>query len=98
MKLIERLIEEGGSVHEISIRNYAVKHYENVTRLTGRHFPSYVENSTTKSKSRECAVCSQKKNDNGKRIRRQTRFQCDECNVGLCAVPCFKIYHTYVVF
>ena len=97
MKLIERLIEEGSSVQEPppNVRSYVVKHPENVTRLTGRHFPSYVEkNDAKKAKPRICAVCSQKKNANGKRIRRETRFQCEECDVGLCAAPCFKLYHT----
>lgn len=99
MKLIERLIEEGDSVHEQNVRKYSVKHVENVARLTGRHFPSHVENTEKrKAKARQCVVCSQKKNENGKRIRRETRFQCDDCNVGLCAAPCFKIYHTHLDF
>ncbi|GFY28517.1 hypothetical protein TNCV_1971701 [Trichonephila clavipes] len=42
MKLIERLIEEGGS--DSSSRNFASPNIsENVVRLVGRHFPSYVE-------------------------------------------------------
>lgn len=99
MKLIERLIEEGGCVQEPSARGYCLKSTENVTRLTGRHFPSKVEdNDKRKAKARKCVVCSQKQNENGKRIHRETRFQCDECNVGLCAAPCFKIYHTYTSF
>ncbi|GFV43465.1 transposable element Tcb2 transposase [Trichonephila clavipes] len=44
MKLIERLIEEGGS--DSSSRNFvSPKISENVVRLIGRHFPSYVESS-----------------------------------------------------
>ncbi|GFW79053.1 piggyBac transposable element-derived protein 4 [Trichonephila clavipes] len=34
--------------------------------------------------SRKCVVCNLKINDNGKRIRKETRFQCKDCNVGLC--------------
>ncbi|GFX29788.1 piggyBac transposable element-derived protein 4 [Trichonephila clavipes] len=41
MKLIERLIEEGGS--DCSSRNFvSPKISENVVHLIGRHFPSYV--------------------------------------------------------
>lgn len=90
-KLLERLIEEGGSIREPCLRGYDIKYQETVTRLTGRHFPTNVEN---KTKALSCVVCTQKKNENGKRVHRQTRFQCEECNVGLCAVPCFEIYHT----
>ncbi|GFS99700.1 piggyBac transposable element-derived protein 4 [Trichonephila clavipes] len=42
MKLIERLIEEGGS--DSSSRNFVSPTIsENVVRLIGRHFPSHVE-------------------------------------------------------
>lgn len=94
MKLIERLIEEGGEVK--TMNTSVIKSSENVARLTGRHFPSYVPDTGLRKKNpaRKCVVCSIGTNDNGKRIRRETRFQCDECNVGLCAVPCFKLYHT----
>lgn len=39
MKLIERIIEEGGCMQEPSARGYYLKSAENVARLTGRHFP-----------------------------------------------------------
>jgi len=29
-------------------------------------------------------------------IRRETTFECRKCDVALCAVPCFEIYHTLV--
>ncbi|GFV28956.1 piggyBac transposable element-derived protein 4 [Trichonephila clavipes] len=47
MKLIERLIEEGGS--DSSSRNFASPNIsENVVRLVGRHVPSYVESDCSK--------------------------------------------------
>ncbi|GFW95143.1 piggyBac transposable element-derived protein 4 [Trichonephila clavipes] len=50
MKLIERLIEEGGS--DSSSRNFASPNIsENVVRLVGRHFPSYVESDCSKKKN-----------------------------------------------
>ncbi|GBO20913.1 PiggyBac transposable element-derived protein 4 [Araneus ventricosus] len=93
MKLIERLIEV--TVCNPSTRRGPFpKSEENVVRLTGRHFPSYVDESESRKKSRKCAVCSLKINENGKRVRRESRFQCKNCNVGLCVAPCFEIYHT----
>ena len=59
------------------------------TRLKERHFPDFVP-ATEKKKNatRKCKVCTA----NGKRS--DTRYQCNECDVGLCVVPCFKLYHT----
>ena len=56
----------------------------NPLRLTGRHFP---ESSTKKNKKhqRRCVVCSKSN------IRKETRFICKTCDVGLCAVPCFTL-------
>ena len=56
-------------------------------RLNGRHFPSPYE-INEKKRSRRCVVCT--KNDK----RRESRYQCQECDVGLCVHPCFRIYHT----
>ncbi|GBM08941.1 PiggyBac transposable element-derived protein 4 [Araneus ventricosus] len=93
MKLIERLIEV--TVCNPSTRRGPFpKSEENVVRLTGRHFPSYVDESESRKKSRKCVVCSLKINENGKRVRRESRFECKSCNVGLCVAPCFEIYHT----
>jgi len=56
-------------------------------RLNGRHFPSLYE-PKGKNRLRKCAIC--KKNNK----RRESRYQCKKCDVGLCVFPCFKIYHT----
>ena len=67
----------------------------NPLRLTDRHFPDFVPSTENKENAaRRCAVCCSKKDDRGKKVRKETRYYCKECNVGLCAVPCFKIYHT----
>lgn len=96
LRLIERLIEESGPNDVALNRRNPVKASENVMRLTGRHFPSAVPDHGIKRKNpvRICKVCSLKTNENGKRIRRESRYECVECNVGLCVDPCFKIYHT----
>ncbi|XP_044265956.1 piggyBac transposable element-derived protein 4-like [Tribolium madens] len=43
---------------------------------------------------RYCAVCCKKRDANGKKRRKETRFYCRSCDVGLCAVPCFMLYQT----
>ncbi|GBO11207.1 hypothetical protein AVEN_63035-1 [Araneus ventricosus] len=92
-KLIERLIEVTGC--SVSTRRGPFpKSEENVVRLTGRHFPSYVDESESSKKSRKCAVCSLKINQNSKRVLRESRFECKNYNVGLCVAPCFEMYHT----
>lgn len=63
-------------------------------RLVERHFPEIIPATENKiSVTRRCIVCSSKK-INGKAMRKETRFHCKECDVNLCAAPCFKIYHT----
>lgn len=62
---------------------------EDPLRLKMRHFPEYVPRSGNKlNPQRRCIVCSSHK------VRKESRFQCSECDVGLCAAPCFKIFHT----
>ncbi|CAK9834553.1 PiggyBac transposable element-derived protein 4 [Anthophora retusa] len=55
-------------------------------RLTERHFPS-VYKSAGRNRSRRCVVCSA--NDK----RHESKYECKDCNVGLCIDPCFKMYH-----
>jgi len=59
-------------------------------RLQGRHFPSTVPPTSKKVKpQRKCLVCQNKYNK-----RKDTTYMCIKCDVGLCPVPCFEIYHT----
>ena len=53
MKWIERLVEEGKCVQEPYARSYCVKTSEDVTRLTGRHFPSHVKHPTSENHGNE---------------------------------------------
>lgn len=63
---------------------------DNQLRLVSRHFPSKYTNPTGMRQNgrRKCVVCSKHK------MRTETRFQCKDCNVGLCIEPCFLLYHT----
>ena len=62
----------------------------NQMRLTARHFPSVYENHNAKRKNpvRKCVVCAK----NNK--RRESRYECKICDVGLCVSPCFETFHT----
>lgn len=59
-------------------------------RFQEKHFPAVYISDKSKSQNpmRRCAMCSKK----GK--RRTSRYYCKQCNVGLCVVPCFELYHT----
>lgn len=61
---------------------------EPVTRLTARHFPSYIPRTEKKEHPlRKCVVCK------GKNIRKETIYWCSSCGVALCTAPCFEDYH-----
>ena len=61
-------------------------------RLHSRHFPSKIpQRENGKQSQRQCVVCSQHKG-NG---RKTTTYACRNCNVALCVVPCFELYHTH---
>jgi hypothetical protein len=62
---------------------------ENLLRLTKRHFSSAAARKTAQ---RYCVVCSH--TSKREKRRTDTRYQCDVCNVGLCVVGCFEVYHT----
>lgn len=59
------------------------------SRITEPHFPEYVPATAKKANAtRRCKVCK------GKGIRKESRYHCAFCNVGLCVTPCFKLFHT----
>jgi hypothetical protein len=61
--------------------------------LVERCFPVYVAAMQNKQYiTRRCAVYDARK------TRRESRYHCEEYDVGLCVVPCFKIYHTQAHF
>lgn len=66
---------------------------ENLTRLTGRHFPRKVPATAKKERpQRRCIRCSRRG------TRRDSRYYCATCDVGLChdgePNDCFEVYHT----
>lgn len=70
----------------------------NPLRLTARHFIETIPPTAAKQNTaRRCAVCCSKVDARGKKVRKETRYYCPDCDVGLC-IPCFKIYHTKKFF
>lgn len=62
-------------------------------RLTGRHFPKPLPLTADgkRKKQKQCFVCyNTKKAD---RKRKDTSYQCEECDVALCVSPCFEAFH-----
>lgn len=55
-----------------------------LARHVERHFPDFLPtNKKGKRKESRCKVCKTKK----------TSYFCPDCDVGLCAAPCFRLYH-----
>lgn len=64
------------------------KYVENLPfRLVDRHFPSKITQAGN-LRRRKCIVCAKHKK------RRDTRYECRKCNIGLSIDICFEIYHT----
>jgi hypothetical protein len=61
--------------------------------VVGNHFPLRIPPTNNKMKPTHCCrLCSTRTDSKGKKIRRETSWLCEECNVPLC-VECFKPYH-----
>jgi hypothetical protein len=62
-------------------------------RLTERHFPTVVPPTPKKQNpTRHCHVCTN--TTVAERKRKESRYMCEKCGVGLCVHPCFEKYHT----
>ena len=60
-------------------------------RLTEHHFPEKVPPRVTGQAAQpECVVCTKQKG----RGRKTTTYQCKQCKLPMCIVPCFELYHT----
>ena len=62
-------------------------------RLSERHFPGKLTDTASgKQRQTNCIVCSGKKG----RGRRTTTYTCKQCDLPMCVVPCFELYHTKI--
>ena len=58
-------------------------------RLSGKHFPAQIPITGSRAVMyKRCYVCLRN------RVRKTTKIMCDKCEIPLCAIPCFKIYHS----
>lgn len=93
IELAERIVEKYHTHRHL--KSKPAETVSNTLRLSARHFPDYIPPTEKKKEpTRRCVICCNKNDDNGKRIRRETRTYCKDCNAPLCAIPCFKVYHT----
>jgi hypothetical protein len=88
LKLIKGILKHYGTRNTTQYNRNSSE--ELLVRLIERHFPSFcIQKEGTKSVARRrCVVCL--KHD----TRTDTRYECQKCDVGLCIVPCFELYHT----
>jgi len=64
-----------------------------VARLTERHFIEKVPPCTSGRTSQPvCVACSNKRG----RGKKTTTYQCKQCKLPMCVIPCFELYHTKV--
>ena len=78
---------------EVDLASYG----ENPNRLIGGHFLSLIPSTTARENPRkQCVVCA----NTTRRAKRRavSRYECTECNVGLCISGCFRDYHMLKYF
>lgn len=84
-------VEKRTGKHKLQFKSLGARHR---SHSSFQHFPEHIPPTKKKTApTRQCYVCCRKRDENGKKIRKETRTYCKDCNVGLCAVSCFKIYH-----
>ena len=60
-------------------------------RLQERHFPTNIgRTQSDRPIQMDCHVCSRRRG----RGRKTTTYKCRECNLPMCVVPCFELWHT----
>ena len=98
MKLVSSLCQISGQSDDIADSSEdeappeKTPRYDPETRLRGgfkaHHMSLYPATEKQKYPQRRCRVCMKKK------VRKETRVYCKECNIPLCKTPCFGDYHT----
>ena len=83
----------GGSDDHTHPHNRRLSGLPPPARLTERHFLEKVPPCSSGRPSQPaCVVCSNKR----ARGKKTTTYQCKECKLAMCVVPCFELYHTKV--
>lgn len=99
-KLVKQLIQTSGENSAAHVGRQAPRILE---RLTGRHLLDRLEEGG-KSLHRQGFVCEPAEREmlppmrsgekRPSRCGHMTSYKCKQCNVPLCIIPCFEIYHT----
>ena len=64
----------------------------NPPRLQGRHFPGFIGEDQKKRKN--CRVCFVGRHRNDVQHRKNQPYRCLTCDIPMCIVPCFRLFHT----
>jgi hypothetical protein len=86
LSLIRNLIQEGGRVLGTQIIQGMPT--LSTSWLEAKHILHWLE----KGRRRRCHTCSAQKKQS------KTIYACPKCNVALCVMPCFKVYHSKFTF
>jgi hypothetical protein len=85
LNIVRKMLEETGGIS--APKNNPLT--DAPLRLTERHFVSKCPPTPTEKASfRRCFVCSKKKKNT------RTAYWCGKCEIALCVVPCFEVFHT----
>ena len=92
LQLIEEIISKyAGDIYHLRKPSSDLSLGPCPVHLSGRHFiveiASHDEN-VDKKVQRQCAYCALLKK------KKRSIYNCDVCQLTLCVVPCFKLYHT----
>ena len=83
------LVSAGNSASPPTIVNPSSR--QPVARLVERHFLAEIgRKADGRAQQRDCTICSKRKGIG----RKTTIFKCRQCNIPMCVVPCFELYHT----
>lgn len=94
VRVVERILECHHQPSQNPRCGRPSKDESNPLRLTAGHFPKFIHATDEKeAPTRRCKVCCSKQGKMAK-IRRETRYFCEDCDVALCPAPCFGLYHT----
>jgi hypothetical protein len=86
LSLIRDLVQEGGRV--LCTQIIQGMPTLSTSRLESKHVLHWLE----KGRRQRCRVYSAQKKQS------KTIYACPKCNVALCVVPCFKVYHSKFTF
>ena len=70
---------------------------ESLERLTGHHFARRIQakaGAKRKNPVRDCVVCNPAKEKRAGFKRKQSAYECEQCQKPMCFPDCFKLYHT----